>query len=566
MSLTKQEFAELAAKAGAGTLTDEEAAALEPYRAKNAIILAAGVCRRCAPIAYDYPKPLIEVRGERLIERQIRQLLSVGITDITVVVGYLKEKFDYLADKYGVSFVENANYITTDTIVSLAQAADRLGNTYIVYGDQFFTVNPFERYVYRSFYATTLTDTDDAWVMETNPDGVVTDMIMSEDGGERLQGPCYVDAENGAALAAALGETLADLNNVSKSWEYAWYLNRDKLNIVTRYYPAGVVNSFKSMDDLAAFDDSYLIHVDSQALRNICGILECTPEDLYGFEPVTGGQTNFSVSFYLGDNRYVYRFPLGYAVTELDRAAEAIANTAARDCGVDPTFIYEDPETGWKISHFIKGAHPINEQDENDAYPATLLIKKYHEATKDLVVDATYDSWEFALFLEKSIADHNFEMDARTASYRDRIVKLAGYLEADNFHKELSNNDCWYANFLWDDDHNLHFIDWEFAAMSDWMTDLAKHVESYYISVSPDNREFMRENLKLYLGRDYTPEEWRHFIGLVMIRCWWVCVYTINFISASEMASEWDIGIWLGLCWTFFDEQLDYTLSLYENV
>ena len=565
MSLTKQEFAELVAKAGAGTLTDEEAAALEPYRARNAIILVAGVCSRFAPISYDCPKALVEVRGERLIERQIRQLLSVGVTDITLVVGHMKEKFEYLAEKYGVSFVESPNYMVTNNIVSLAQAADRLGNTYILLGDQYFTVNPFERYVYRPFYATTITTAGDDWVMETDPEGIVTDMVMSEDGGEKLQGPCYVDAETGAALAKAIQETIAGGKDVDKYWEYAWYTHRDELNIATRFYPQGVMNAFKSMDELAAFDDSYLLHVDSQALRNICGILECKPEDLHDFEPLAGGQTNFSCSFYVGDDRYVYRHPIGYSPIKLNREVEAIANGLARDCGVDPTFIYEDPEIGWKISRFIKGARMIDNTSKEDALKASRLIGIFHEATKGVVVDAIYDSWDYAMDFEKAIAANNYVMDARTASYRDRIVKLEEYLEADNFPKALCNNDPWYANFLYDDEGNMHYIDWEFAAMSDWMTDIAKHSEAMYISVPPEDIDFLRDSLKAYLNRDYTPEEWRHFHALCMIRCWWVCVYTINFISASEMASDWPIEIWLGLCWDLFDEQLDYSLSLYEG-
>ena len=565
MSLTKQEFAELVAKAGAGTLNDEEAATLEGYRAKNAVILAAGICRRCAPVSYDVPKPLIEVRGERIIERQIRQLLSVGVTDITVVVGYKKEQFEYLGEKYGVSFVENPKYVVTNNIVSLAQAADRLGNTYILYGDQFFTVNPFERYVLRSFYATTLTDSEDAWVMETDPDGVVTDMVMSEDGGEKLQGPCYVDAEAGAALAKALEETLADASAADKSWEHAWYLHRDKLSIVTRYYPKGVVNSFKSMDDLMAFDDSYLLHIDSKALNNICGVLNCKPEDLYDFEPLTGGNTNFLTAFNVGDKRYAYRYPFGFSPIDINRAAEAFANEEARKAGVDPTFIYEDPQEGWKLSYFIKGARPTDVLNLEEALAGARLIAQFQAATKGVTIDNDYDCWAYALDYENSIKARNYKIDDQTMSYHDRIVKLAEYVAADNYPKCLSNNDCWFANFLWDDEGKLYFIDWEFAGMSDWLTDIAKHVESAYAYLPASDRDFMWKNFVAFLDREPTPEEWRHFMAMVMLRAWWVCVYVIDFVSASEMASDWDVSGWLKLSWDLFDEQLDYALSLYEE-
>ena len=565
MSLSKQEFGELVAKAGAGTLTEEEAAALEPYRAKNAIILVAGTCRRCEPVSFDYPKPLIEVRGERLIERQIRQLLTAGITDITLVVGYKKEQFEYLGEKYGVNFVENPNFPTANNIVSLATVADRLGNSYILYGDQFYTVNPFETFVWRSFYATTLTDTDDAWVMETNPDGVVTDMIMSADGGEKLQGPCYVDAENGAALAVALGETLADQTTVDKSWEYAWYLHRDKLNIVTRYYPAGVVNSFKSMDELKAFDDSYLLHVKSQAMDNICGVLGCTYEDMHDFEALLSGLTNYNVAFTVGDKRYVYRHPVGYAPVTIDRATEAYVNGLARDCGVDPSFIYEDPETGWKLSYYINGAGGIDYMNAEEAVPAARLLAKFQEATKGITVDSEYDRWLYALEYERQIAELGGKMDARSLSYRDRVAKLYDYAVADNFPKVLCHNDAWYANFLWREDGTLDLIDWEFAAMGDRFADLANHTGAYYISVKGDDRDFIYTMIRTFLGRQETPEEWRHFLAHVMFRCYWVCCYTNSFFVAADAESDWDMSTWLQCCWDLFDGQLDYALSLYEN-
>ena len=77
---------------------------------RNAIILAAGTSSRFVPISFEIPKSLLKVRGEILIERQIKQLQEAGIYDITVVVGYKKELFYYLKDKYNVSIVDNEEY------------------------------------------------------------------------------------------------------------------------------------------------------------------------------------------------------------------------------------------------------------------------------------------------------------------------------------------------------------------------------------------------------------------------------------------------------------------------
>ena len=77
------------------------------YKVDNAIIMAAGASSRFAPLSYEMPKALIPVRGEVLIEREIRQLKEAGVPEIILVVGYRKEQFAYLADKFGVKIIDN---------------------------------------------------------------------------------------------------------------------------------------------------------------------------------------------------------------------------------------------------------------------------------------------------------------------------------------------------------------------------------------------------------------------------------------------------------------------------
>ena len=108
-------------------VTDAGRTALEPYRVGNAVILAAGLSSRFAPISYEKPKGLLRVRGEVLVERQIRQLQEAGIDDIAVVVGYKKEQFFYLEDRFGVSIVVNEEYAERNNHSSLMVVADRLG-------------------------------------------------------------------------------------------------------------------------------------------------------------------------------------------------------------------------------------------------------------------------------------------------------------------------------------------------------------------------------------------------------------------------------------------------------
>ena len=102
-----------------------------PYRVENAVIMAAGLSSRFAPLSYERPKGVLKVRGEVLVERQIRQLKEAGIDDIAVVVGYMKEQFFYLEDAFGVDIVVNEDYATRNNNSTIHKGAGRLGNTYI---------------------------------------------------------------------------------------------------------------------------------------------------------------------------------------------------------------------------------------------------------------------------------------------------------------------------------------------------------------------------------------------------------------------------------------------------
>ena len=113
------------------------------FNVDNAVILAAGFGSRFVPITYELPKGLVPVRGEPLLERQIRQLQEKGINDIIIAVGYLKEKFDYLIDKFGVRLVYNPEYAVKNNLASLYYVRAYLKNSYILSADNWMDTNIF---------------------------------------------------------------------------------------------------------------------------------------------------------------------------------------------------------------------------------------------------------------------------------------------------------------------------------------------------------------------------------------------------------------------------------------
>lgn len=112
---------------------------------KRAIILAAGFGLRMVPINTEISKALLEIDGERLIERLIKQLHKVGIYEIYIVVGYMKDEFNYLVQKYGVHLIFNEYYSNKNNLFSLYKACEYLDNAYIVPCDIWCSINPFKK-------------------------------------------------------------------------------------------------------------------------------------------------------------------------------------------------------------------------------------------------------------------------------------------------------------------------------------------------------------------------------------------------------------------------------------
>ncbi|MEE1182304.1 MAG: NTP transferase domain-containing protein, partial [Treponema sp.] len=115
-----------------GKVTDKGYEALKPYKVDNAIIMAAGRSRRCMPLSNYLPKGLFEIKGDTMVERQIKQLKDVGINEIILVVGYKKEKYYEMAKKYpGLIVIENTEWEEKNNTSSIYAAKDYLKNTYI---------------------------------------------------------------------------------------------------------------------------------------------------------------------------------------------------------------------------------------------------------------------------------------------------------------------------------------------------------------------------------------------------------------------------------------------------
>ena len=274
----------------------------------NAIILAAGISSRFAPLSVEIPKPLIEVRGEILIERQIRQLLEVGIREIYVVVGYKKEYFLYLHDKYGVELLYNKEYNCRNNISSIWAARNVINNTYICSGDNFFLENPFENNIEDSYYAVEYADGyTDEWCVEVNDLGYIKDISIGGKMSWYMIGHSFWSQSFSRSFLEIINREYNLEKNKNKLWENILMDNIDKVSLKIRKYK-NVILEFDSLEELRRFDTSYIENTRSSIIKNIAKKLGVAEYDVVNIRAIVNG--SYAVGFLFDCFEVTYQYIL----------------------------------------------------------------------------------------------------------------------------------------------------------------------------------------------------------------------------------------------------------------
>lgn len=507
-----------------GMITERGLGELDAYKVHNAIILAAGVSSRLLPLSLERPKGLLKVHGEPLLERQICQLQEVGITDITVVVGYMKEKMYYLADRYGVEIVENPEYLTRNNTVSLKLVLEKLGNTYLCASDHYFTENIFESHCFASYYTTTLPlhakSTDLSY--ELGKGGRFSRLMPYRPGEPGLVGPCCFREADAAVFASYLERALStDPAAADQLWEELLVGCIGDLEMYPRFYDEGIIYEFNNIDELKSFDSSYIENVNSTIIRDICDSLQCTPADLHDFEPMKVGLTNTSFKFFRDGEAFIYRYPGEHTSRFLSRACEAQAETLARELDLDPTIVEIDPVTGSKLSRFIEGCGYIDPYDtDGDQKAAMGMLRRLHDrrAKGDWDLDFIRNS---NIFIDILTHEMNYDFSP-FEDIHSRMTRLSELVDAEGREKVLCHNDTWFWNFLKDRDGNLYLIDWEYAGNNYPAADVADFV----ISLDFTDGQYI-QLATVYEGHELSFEEQRHYHSVLAMCLWFWFVWAI---------------------------------------
>lgn len=234
------------------------------FEIDNAVILAAGFSSRFAPLSKTTPKALLNVRGEILIERQIRQLKEAGIHDIYVVTGYLGEQFSYLPDKWGVTLIENHAYQIRNNHSSVWAARSVLANTYICSADNYFPENVFSVSSSYPYYSSLYADgPTEEYCLTTDESGRITDVRIGGADSWYMLGHVLFDTRFSSRFLKIL-ETEYDLPETQNlMWENIYMKHLEELTLYIKKYPSGSILEFDTLDELCQFDSSYCSYRDS---------------------------------------------------------------------------------------------------------------------------------------------------------------------------------------------------------------------------------------------------------------------------------------------------------------
>ena len=436
---------------------------------KNAIILAAGFGMRMVPINTETPKGLLEIKGERLIECTIRQLHEVGITEIYVVVGFMKEQYEYLIDEYGVDLIVAPDYASKNNLHSLKTAADHLSNSYIIPCDIWCEKNPYSRNELYSWYMVSDLVDDDSTVRVNRKQELVVQKEQA--GGNAMIGICYLLEAEAAVVRERLEELGRDSRYDGAFWEETLY-RKDRMIVTARVVHAADAVEINTYEQLREIDsDSSQLQTD--AIQVICEALGAQQDEVTNITVLKKGMTNRSFLFSCKDKKYIMRIPGEGTDQLINRRQEAAVYQTIAGRKICDEIAYINPENGYKITEYLDGARVCDAEKEEDLQKCMKKLREFHG--QKLRVDHSFD-----LFGQMEYYESLWE--GTPSAYKDyektkaHVLQLKDYIEANAGERVLTHIDAVPDNFLFVEENGkeeIRLIDWEYAGMQDPHVDIA---------------------------------------------------------------------------------------------
>ena len=475
-----------------GELSKKAKTFIKENQPQRAIILAAGFGMRMVPINTEIPKGLMEVKGEVLIERMIRHLHEVGITDIQVVVGFMKERYEYLIDEFQVKLVVNSEYQVKNNLHSLSKVKSSLDKTYIIPCDIWAEENPFSDFEPYSWYMVNDEMSVESTVRVNRKRELV--MIDEDEEGNQMIGLSYVMGEEATLIQEKLQEFSKKPSYDHEFWECTL---QDKNKWII---PSKVVNS-KHLIEINTYEqlreiDGNSANLQTDAISIIQDCFNVEVDEIKNITVLKKGMTNRSFLFECQNQKYIMRIPGEGTDRLINRKEEADVYQALENRQICDDVLYMNPDNGYKITAYLEDATNCDAENWDEVEACMTKLREFHEL--NLTVDHRFDIFGQIDFYESLWkGEKSYFKDYETT--KAAIFELKKWIDTLEKNETLVHIDAVPDNFLFTKD-GIRIIDWEYAGMQDPHVDIAMFcIYSLY------SREQVDHLIDLYFKGDVSP-------------------------------------------------------------
>ena len=475
-----------------GELSKKAKTFIKENQPQRAIILAAGFGMRMVPINTEIPKGLMEVKGEVLIERMIRHLHEVGITDIQIVVGFMKERYEYLIDEFQVKLVVNSEYQVKNNLHSLSKVKSSLDKTYIIPCDIWSEENPFSDFEPYSWYMVTNEQSIESTVRVNRKRELV--MIDETEEGNQMIGLCYVMGEEAKLVQEKLQEFAKKPSYDHEFWECTLQ-DKNKWIIPSKVVDSEQIIEINTYEQLREIDgNSANLQTDAISIIQDCFNVEV--DEIKNITVLKKGMTNRSFLFECQSQKYIMRIPGEGTDHLINRKEEADVYQALENRQICDDVLYMNPDNGYKITAYLEDATNCDAENWNEVEACMTKLREFHEL--NLTVDHRFDIFGQINFYESLWnGEKSYFKDYETT--KAAIFELKKWIDTLEKNETLVHIDAVPDNFLFTKD-GIRIIDWEYAGMQDPHVDIAMFcIYSLY------SREQVNHLIDLYFKGDVSP-------------------------------------------------------------
>lgn len=468
-------------------LTDGGRQYLNENKVEKAVILASGLGSRMGDLTINTSKCLLEVKGDILIERLITQLKEKGITDIVVLVGYMKEKFSYLAEKYGVKLVENPEYDTKNTIASFYHLINEIKNknVYIVVGDIYLEKNIFNSFETEPYYlGPWLDDCTGEWIYNYDENGKVSGVVLDGFYDYFLGGFSFHTKHFINELIKLVKEKYHEIGTDKLYWEEVLVYNFDKLpDFFVRKIPSGILYEFDTKQDLDRIKNETTVLKDK-----FTSILNLSNDKRISIDKIGDGLNNHTYIANVDDKKYVVRIAGDTTGVFVDRKKEKEVYEILDKYDISDRVVYFDETTGLKISEYLEKTHDENKLTDVEAI---IAFKKLHSLNikTDKNIDITKVLENYISIMKKHKINFVYDDIIGFNEVLNRCEVITKYINTFERPKVLCHGDAGNANVI-STTRGVKIIDFEFSGVADPISDVALYAVYSGLSIEQSVKLF----------------------------------------------------------------------------